>query len=92
MKKHIINTVVILMFGAVITVSALSTKNLGADEKKKIDSLTATEAVSATGTESGTETADTDDASKKAADSKKIKLAIKRNLTAARQIQRVYQM
>lgn len=92
MKKHIINTVVILMFGAVITVAALSTKNLGADEKKKIGSLTATEAVSATGTESDTEAADTDDASKKAADSKKIKLAIKRNLTAARQIQRVYQM
>ena len=45
MKKHIINTVVILIFGAVITVAALSTKNLGADEKKKIDSLTATEAV-----------------------------------------------
>ena len=37
MKKHIINTVVILIFGAVITVSALSAKNLGANEKKKIN-------------------------------------------------------
>ena len=78
MKKHIINTVVILMFGAVITVAALSTKNLGADEKKKIDSLTATETVSATGTESDTEAADTDDASKKAADSKKDKSSDKK--------------
>ncbi len=64
MKKHIINTVVILIFGAVITVSALSAKNLGANEQKKIDSATATEAVSATGTGSDAEAADTDDASK----------------------------
>ena len=76
MKKHIINTVVILIFGAVITVSALSTKNLGADEKKKIDSLTATEAVSAAGTESDTEAADTDDTSKKSADSQKDDAAV----------------
>ena len=46
MKKHIINTVVILIFGAVITVSALSAKNLGANEKEKIDFATATGSVS----------------------------------------------
>ena len=75
MKKHIINTVVILIFGAVITVAALSTKNLSADEKKRIDSATATETVSATGigadTEFDTEETEADDISKKAADSKK---------------------
>lgn len=33
--KKITSTAIILAFGAVITVSALSTKNLGADEKRK---------------------------------------------------------
>ncbi len=45
MKKQIASTIIILLFGTVITITAITTKNTGTDVRNKVGSETVTEAV-----------------------------------------------
>lgn len=44
-EKQIASTIIILLFGTVITITAITTKNTGTDVRNKVGSETVTEAV-----------------------------------------------
>lgn len=73
MKKQIASTIIILLFGTVITITAITTKNTGTDVRNKVDSETVTEAVVDIANVLDTENTEISDADQNSSDSSKDK-------------------